>query len=115
MNYPATKCEGCSHWRRDHNAAIGCLICHREIELVLLGRMQPYPGLHMCKASFRSPFSTREIEQAKAAAKDSYHAEMPCAMCGEFWMTHQGYLCPSGVTLFVPALSEKHGAFSHEA
>jgi hypothetical protein len=116
----ATRCGGCGHWKIKHVGGV-CLLCVWALEKLIRGDATPefllstgailkFPFI-VCKGTFLPAFGQRELEQARVADPGAYHQEMPCGVCGEAWMTHEGYLCPSGATLFVPALSEGHSAF----
>jgi hypothetical protein len=54
--------------------------------------------------SFLSRLPERDIEQARAVAKDAYNGRTQCATCYEIWWAHDGLLCPNGETLFVPLI-----------
>jgi hypothetical protein len=65
------------------------------------GKLSP---LKICAERFPSRLSQSELDQARAASKDSYEFKTMCATCREIWGSHEGFLCPNGMTLFVPAI-----------
>jgi ribosomal protein L32 len=86
-------CPSCGHYKSRHVRTAGCQVCIFLVSQGIIGSM--------CGEYFPSLLSQREIDQAIAADKDSYPPMSPCAVCGEIWMAHQGYLCPNGQTVFV--------------
>lgn len=88
-----TTCDNCGHWKSRHVKGGGCVVC---AFLKSQGKIQ-----HVCMEYFPSPLSQSEIDQARAASKDSYPPMTVCASCREIWMAHTGYLCPNGQTLFI--------------
>jgi len=86
-------CPSCGHWKANHGKGTGCSICRN---------LHPWK---ICNEFFPSRLSRSEIDQARAADKDSFPSQTVCAVCFEIWMAHTGYLCPNGQTLFVPLLT----------
>jgi hypothetical protein len=88
-------CDECGHFRTRHLKGFGCMVCKFETEKGLRS------ALDHCRQSFTTRLSARELEQARAVAKDSYDGQSTCATCFEIWWAHEGLLCPNGETLFV--------------
>lgn len=61
----------------------------------------------ICTLKFEFKLSTREMEQARIADKGSYPPRTVCAECYCTWESHEGYLCPTGDSTFVPDLDSK--------
>lgn len=95
----AVHCDHCSHWKTRHVPSFGCIICSFEIKQ---GMRDPKK---MCMNWFASRLSQREIAQAVAADKKAYERSTRCASCLEIWLSHEGFLCPNGETLFVPLIA----------
>lgn len=114
-------CGECGHWRSAHIlgacalcALAGIAIARKEKPSLPVQLLDRFRRLGAAAFDCRERFPTlpaRIMEQARLADKGSYHEEMPCKECGQPWMVHTGYLCPSMLTLFVPALSERDPAF----
>jgi hypothetical protein len=61
----------------------------------------------VCTLKFEFRLSKREREQAVLADKESYPPMTICAECWCDWRAHEGYLCPTGDSTFVPDLDSK--------
>jgi hypothetical protein len=91
-------CPDCGHFKSRHEKRRGCLICAALIERGMM------PANRQCRNHFISRLSPRELEQARAVAKDTYKGKTVCATCYEIWWAHDGMICPNGSTLFVPLI-----------
>ena len=60
----------------------------------------------ICTLKFEFKLSRHEREQAALADKGSYEPMTVCAACDCEWRSHQGYLCPTGDSTFIPVLDK---------
>lgn len=60
----------------------------------------------VCTLKFEFRLSQSEREQAIKADKEMYPQRTTCANCFHYWMQHDGMLCPSGDSTFIPLLEE---------
>lgn len=90
-------CPTCGHFRTRHLKGQGCVVCEFEIT-------KGWRKGFVCMETFTSRLSQREVDQARAVAKDAYSGQTQCATCLEIWWAHDGLLCPNGETLFVPLI-----------
>lgn len=90
-------CPTCGHFRSRHTKEDGCVICAFEIA-------KGWRSGLICGELFPSRLNQSELDQARAASKDAFAGTTRCATCLEIWWSHNGYLCPNGMTLFVPLI-----------
>jgi len=108
-----SECPDCGHWRALHVEG-HCLQCVKLASMALDPRFNKterevakrgVPTSGCCHRRFKSPLSDQEREQAIKMDRTLYDPRQRCAVCGMEWMSHTGYLCPSGETTWI-ALAE---------
>lgn len=95
-----TTCDHCGHWKTRHTKEVGCLVC------AFAQKQGKISLLQICRELFPSRLPAIEIEQAKKGSKESYEFGTICASCREIWGSHEGYLCPNGMTVFIPQIGD---------
>ena len=91
-------CEKCQHPPIVHIEGV-CVTC-----FYLVGRPEiivPNKPTKVCTQKFHFKLSAAERSQALKADKMAYEQQDICAACGQYWMQHAGYLCPTGDSTFV--------------
>lgn len=93
-------CEKCGHVPIRHIEGT-CLVCLFLNEQIKAGAIvhRKYAGI--CTERFTFHLSEQERTQAKMASPDAYKQDDICSNCGQYWVMHEGYLCPSGDSTFI--------------
>jgi hypothetical protein len=92
-------CEKCGHaplMHEEDGTGATCIVCKVERQI--------YGSRIICTERFIFPISRSEREQAGRANPDSYPGTIVCAECGCIWWQHIGYLCPDGISTFLPLI-----------
>lgn len=50
----------------------------------------------------KQPLSSSQLQHAINVSPKEFPENMPCAVCGFFWMQHMGTLCPARAGYFDP-------------
>jgi hypothetical protein len=98
----AGQCPLCQHPPIRHvpdGTGSSCLVC-------LYLAAQSGTHQNVCTLKFEFKLSQREREQAAAAYKGTFPPQTECAECGCTWQAHQGMLCPTGDSVFLPLLDK---------
>jgi hypothetical protein len=105
------QCPVCHHPPIQHKpdgTGTTCVVCAFMLEESLVqalrGNVVRVP--RVCTLKFEFKLSQREREQAALADKESYPPKTVCVECDCAWEAHQGYLCPTGDSTFVPLLDK---------
>jgi hypothetical protein len=107
------ECPYCQHAPIRHvrdGTGYSCLVCLFLAEQAVMdaaaGRPAFPPPGGVCTVGFQFKLSQREREQAASADKGSWPPRQVCAACFCEWQQHEGYLCPTGDSTFVPLLDK---------
>ena len=98
----AGQCPVCQHPPIRHvpdGTGHTCIVC-------LFLRSQNSGNGNVCTIEFQFKLSLREREQAMAAYKGTFPPHTVCAECDCEWQQHQGMLCPTGDSTFLPVLDK---------
>lgn len=101
------QCPVCQHPPIRHiedGTGASCLVCLWLVQRDIAEGKTPHK---VCTLKFEFKLSKREREQAVLADKGSYPPMTVCAECWCDWRAHEGYLCPTGDSTFVPDLDSK--------
>jgi hypothetical protein len=98
----AGQCPICQHPPIRHipdGMGYTCLVC-------LYLAAHEHTNNFVCTLKFEFKLSQREREQAAAAYKGTFPPHTVCAECDCEWQAHQGMLCPTGDSTFLPVLDK---------
>lgn len=107
-------CDLCLHPKIRHikdGSGSTCIVCTWIVEQKKKG--QPVVGMGgpphggTCTRRFTFMLNQAEREQAQKAPKDSFEPWIMCAVCYYNWQQHEGFLCPSGDSTFIPLLDNQ--------
>lgn len=98
------QCPLCQHPPIRHvtdGTGTTCVVC---LYMAERDRVEARLPRKVCTLGFQFKLSLREREQAAKADKGSYPQGTICIECMCEWRAHEGYLCPTGDSTFLPLL-----------